>query len=161
MKKVFICLFTCFVFAGAHAQNTWTGTWSLVSVDNIYPDGTRQHPYGDRPAGMLVFDEKGNYAIQILRAVRAKIVSGDKNTATPEEYKNMVEGSNSHFGTYTVAEDSKTISFRITHAFFPNWEGTEQKRKYTFKDGVLTYVVTHTTQGGQSVIAEVSWKKIP
>lgn len=136
-----------------------TGTWALVSVDNIFPDSSRQHPYGENPAGILVFDANGNYAIQILKAVRPKVASGDKNKGTVEEYQALVQGSNSHFGTYSVDETSKTITFNITHASFPNWEGTVQKRLYTYTGNEIKYVVTHTTQGGQSVIAEVAWKK--
>jgi Lipocalin-like domain len=140
-------------------KNQLTGTWTLVSVDNIYPDGSRQHPYGEKPVGMLVFDAKGNYAIQILNAARPKVASGDKNKCTPEEYQALVQGSNSHFGTYTADETGKTITFNIMQASFPNWEGTVQKRLYTYTGNEIKYVVTHTTQGGQSVIAEVTWKR--
>lgn len=134
--------------------------WSLVSIENIYPDGKKVHPYGENPVGLLIFDEKGNYAIQILRESRPIIASGDKNNCTPEEYASIVQGFNSHFGTYQLDKEHQQISFSIEHASFPNWEKTVQKRSFTLKDGVLKYVVTHTTQGGQSVIAEVVWEKM-
>ncbi|WP_315823769.1 lipocalin-like domain-containing protein [Paraflavitalea speifideaquila] len=137
-----------------------TGTWTLVSVANIYPDSSRIYPYGKDPKGLLVFDEQGNYAIQILQAGRPSIASGDKNKATPEEYAALVQGSNAHFGHYTINETDQTISFRIEHASFPNWEGTLQKRKYTYTGQDLKYVVTQTTQGGQAVVAEVVWKRL-
>jgi hypothetical protein len=118
------------------------------------------HPYGENPKGMLMFDAKGNYTIQILKAVRPKVESGDKNKCTPEENAALVQGSNSHFGKYSVDEKGKIIAFKIEHASFPNWEGTEQKRSYTFTGNSLKYFVTQTTQGGQSVIAEVGWQKL-
>lgn len=136
------------------------GTWELVSVDNIYPDSSRVHPYGKNPQGMLIFGVNGNYAIQILKADRPKIISGDKNNCTPEENVMMVQGSNSHFGKYSVDEADQTITFKIVHASFPNWEGTIQKRSYTYTGNEIKYVVTHTTQGGQSVIAEVAWRRL-
>jgi hypothetical protein len=137
-----------------------TGTWTLVSVDNIYPDGSRVQPYGENPQGILMFDNIGNYAVQILKAVRPKVASGDKNKCTPEENAALVQGSNSHFGKYQVDETTKTIAFKIEHASFPNWENTEQKRSYTVTGKNLKYFVTQTTQGGQSVIAEVVWQKL-
>lgn len=140
-------------------QQQLVGTWKLISVDNIYPDSSRVHPYGDNPSGMLIFDKNGNYAIQILRTTRPQIKSGDKNTCTPEEYLALVQGSNSHFGKYIVDEPNKTITFKIEKAFFPNWEGTEQKRSYIYTGNEIRYVVTHTTQGGKAVIAEVAWKR--
>lgn len=136
------------------------GTWTLTSVVNISPDSSRVYPYGKDAQGLLLFDEKGNYAIQILKAVRPNIASGDKNKCTPEESAALVQGSNSHFGKYEVNEKKKTITFIIGHAFYPNWEGTEQERVYTYTGNELKYVVTHTTQGGQQVIAEVAWRRI-
>ncbi len=167
MKKAIVLLFVSGIASLSSAQQgkksvqeQLTGTWTLVSVDNIYPDSSRVHPYGDNPQGMLIFDAKGNYTIQILKAVRPKVASGDKNKCTPEENALLVQGSNSHFGNYSVDETSNTITFNIAHAFYPNWEGTEQKRLYTFTGNEIKYVVTHTTQGGQSVIAEVAWRRL-
>jgi hypothetical protein len=166
MKRLLVLLlcFTSVVNAqkssGKSLKQELIGTWSLVSVDNIYPDNSRIHPYGDNPKGLLIFDNKGNYAIQILKAVRPLIATGDKNKSTPEENSVMVQGSNSHFGKYAVNEAEKTITFKIEHAFFPNWENTEQKRVYTYTRNEIKYVVTHTTQGGQSVIAEVAWRRL-
>jgi hypothetical protein len=136
-----------------------TGTWTLVSVDNIYPDSSRVHPYGEDPKGLLVFDAQSNYAIQIYKAVRPKIASGDKNISTPEESAALIQGSNAHFGKYEVDETKHTITFKIDHASFPNWEGTNQERTYTYTGNEIKYVVTHTTQGGKAVIAEVAWKR--
>ena len=170
MKNTFALLFSLSVMSALYAQESKplekslqqniVGTWSLVSVTNIYPDGNKVYPYGENPHGMLIADEAGHYAIQILKANRPKVASGDKNVCTPEENAALVQGSNSHFGKYSTDEKNRTITFSIQHASFPNWESTQQMRSYTLVDNVLTYVVTHTTQGGQSVIAEVAWKKI-
>lgn len=143
-----------------HLQQELAGTWELVSVDNIYPDGSRVQPYGEHPQGILMFDPKGNYSIQILKSNRPAIVSGDKNKCTPEESAALVQGSNSHFGKYLVDTRCGTITFRIEHAFFPNWEGTEQKRNLTYTGNTIKYVVSNTTQGGKTVIAEVSWRRV-
>jgi hypothetical protein len=136
------------------------GTWALVSVDNIYPDSSRIHPYGENPKGMLVFDQGLNYAIQIYKAVRPKIASGDKNVCTPEESRALIQGSNAHFGKYMVDEAKHTITFKIDHASFPNWEGADQERTYIYTGNEIRYVVTHTTQGGKAVVAEVVWRRL-
>ncbi|RKR10513.1 lipocalin-like protein [Flavobacterium sp. 90] len=136
------------------------GSWTLVSVENINSDGTKNLPYDINPKGILFFDEKGNYAIEIYKNERLKIISGDKNKCTPEENAAIVQGSNSHFGEFEIDEANKIITFKIKTASFPNWEGTIQKRSYTFMNNELKYVVTNTTQGGKSVTAEVVWKKL-
>lgn len=76
------------------------GSWTLVSVENINSDGTKNLPYDVNPKGILFFDEKGNYAIEIYKNERPRIISGDKNKCTPEENASIVQGSNAHFGKY-------------------------------------------------------------
>jgi hypothetical protein len=136
-----------------------TGTWTLISVDNVLPDGTRVQPYGPQPKGILMFDAGGRYALQIFRSSRASFASNDKSRGTAEEYKATVEGTNSHFGRYSVDAASRTISFQIEHASFPNWEGTEQKRSFTREGDELRYTVPATTTGGAAV-GEVAWRRV-
>jgi hypothetical protein len=130
-----------------------------VLVDNILPDGSRVELYGPSPQGILMFDTQGNYSLQILRANRAKFAASDKGQGTPEEYKAAVQGSNTHFGKYTVDESSGTITFYIEHASYPNWEGTEQKRLYILTKDELKYTVPTPTTG-TGATGEVVWKRI-
>jgi hypothetical protein len=74
-----------------------------------------------------------------------------------QENEALVQGTNTHFGTYAV-EASRMITFYIAHAFFANWEGTEQKRSFTLVGDTLTYVVPVTTNG-TSAIGVVVWKR--
>lgn len=140
-----------------HQQPFW-GTWSLVSVENTNADGSKISPYGEHPAGMLIFTEDGKYAVQILKANRSKVLANDKDKATTEENAALVRGNNSHFGTYTVDENKQVIVFNVLHAFYPNWEGITQVRTYSLKDNLLTYTVTTPTNGGAAV-AKVVWRK--
>ena len=160
LKTIVLALIiTHFAFA-QKMEKTFIGTWKLVSVENTDSDATKTFPYGTNPKGILFFDEKGNYAIQIYKNERAKIVSGDKNKCTPEENAAIVQGSNSHFGKYEMNDVDKIITFKIETASFPNWEQTEQKRSYSYNNNELEYIVVNTTQGGKSVTAKVVWKKI-
>jgi hypothetical protein len=135
------------------------GTWTLVSVDNVLPDGSRVQPYGPGPQGLLIFDAQGRYALQIFRAGRAPFASNDKSRGTAEEYKATIEGINTHFGRYVVDAASRSITFRIEHASFPNWEGTEQKRTFTQTGAELRYTVPTTTTGGAAT-GEVVWRRV-
>lgn len=163
-KQLFICLLILSISINAQQvkpkkQRPFIGSWSLVSINNIYQDGSRKTPYGEKPKGVLIFDAKGNYAIQIMKANRPLIVSGNKNSSTPEENAALIKGFNAHFGTYVIDSIYDTITFNIMHASFPNWENQTQKRNYTHSNNELKYIVTNTTQGGASVIAEVVWRK--
>ena len=139
-------------------RKQFAGTWLLVAVENTNADGSKTLPYGESPAGLLVFTNEGDYAIQILKSVRPKVAANDKNKATNEENAALVQGNNSHFGTYMVDMMKSTITFNVQYAFYPNWEGTVQVRSYSLEGNMLSYVVTHTTNGG-SITAKVVWKK--
>jgi len=163
MKKIVVLsamLFSAILVAQSKSNsNEFIGSWSLISINNIYQDGTKVQPYGKNPEGLLIFDEDGNYAIQILKENRPLIVSGNKNTSTPEENAAIVKGFNAHYGKYSVDARNKIITFEILHASFPNWENKVQKRTYSYSNDMIKYIVKNTTQGGASVVAEVVWKK--
>lgn len=161
MRKVFTVFAATILFQCVKAQTdngNLTGVWSLVSVENTGADGSKTFPYGGQPQGMLVFEPDGDYAIQILKEGRPKVMANDKNKATPEENAALVQGNNSHFGSFSVDEGKRIIRFKIEHAFYPNWEGTIQERTYTLENNILRYVVTQTTNGG-AITAMVVWKR--
>ena len=145
--------------AAAPRDDGVVGTWTLVLVDNVSPDGSRTHLYGPNPQGFLTFDAEGRYALQIVRSGRPKFASGDKSIGTAEENKAAVLGANAHFGRYAVDEGKHTLTFRIDHASFPNWDGTEQTRSFTLKGDLLTYVVPVPTSGAH-VVGEDVWKRL-
>ena len=133
------------------------GTWSLLAADNVFPDGKRVHVYGPEPQGILMFDSAGRYSLHIYRTGRIKFAANDKAKGSPEENQSTVEGSNTHYGRYTVNESDASITFHIDHALFPNWEGTQQKRSFRIVGDRLTYIVATPTTGGRAALGEVVW----
>jgi hypothetical protein len=165
MKTKLILIFCLIAGGPVYAQNTTpermniAGTYSLVLVDNLLADGGRVHLYGDHPHGILVLDNKGNYSLQIVSDVRPHFASGDKSKGTDEENRLAIQGSNAHFGTYSVDQDKHTIAFSIARASFPNWEGTKQVRPFVYDGGNFKYTVPAPTTGG-SATGEVVWKRM-
>ncbi len=163
MNKAFVVLAVIALSLAAVAQDSsasLAGTYTLLVVDNIKPDGTRIHLYGDDPQGILTLDASGRYALQIYKQGRPKFAANDKAKGSAEENKAAVQGCNTHFGRYTVDPQKHTITFQIEHASFPNWEGTSQTRSFELTDGRLTYVVATPTTGGNAR-GEVVWQKLP
>ena len=144
--------------AAATSMSSLVGTWLLSTVDNLMPDGSKVHLYGAAPRGLLIFDADGRYTLQIMRGDRARFASTDRALATPAEYRAAVMGSNTHFGRFSVNEIDHTITFRIEHASFPNWDDTEQKRSFEIKDGRLSYIVPTPTTGAGAT-GEVVWTR--
>lgn len=142
---------------GRVVRGQLVGAWALVRADNVLPNGSRVHLYGDHPAGILMFDATGRYSLQILSAERPRFAANDKSKGTAEEYRAAVQGSNSHFGRYAITADG-AILFQIDHASFPNWEGTEQRRAFSLVGDELTYTVPTPTSGAG--VGEVVWRRV-
>ena len=102
--------------AVAQSANDLVGSWTPVSVD----------AYGPNPKGSLIFEASGRYSLQLMRPDLLKYPSNNRTQGTPAEYKNTIEGSLSHFGTYSVS--GTDLIFHVEGSTFPNWSGTDQKR---------------------------------
>jgi len=104
------------------------GTWTLVSADNVAPDGTKRQLFGANPKGILILDASGRYALVQARPDRPKFKANNRLQGTPEEVKAAWDGAVAQFGTWSVNEADKTVSLRIEGAVYPNQEGTDAKR---------------------------------
>jgi hypothetical protein len=104
------------------------GTWHFVVAEVTAPDGAKSFPFGPTPRGIVIFTPEGDFAQIHIASEVPKIASGNRLAATPEEYAGIMRGSIALFGTYTVDEDKKTFTYKITTSTFPNWEGASQTR---------------------------------
>jgi hypothetical protein len=136
-----------------------TGTWVMDSAYEIRADGTRTTNYGEHPSGLLMVDRSGRYSIQIFRPGRQKFASGVESDGRPEEYRDAVLGSSTHFGKVAVDAASHQLTFDIEDSSFPNWEGKRQVRNYTYAGGVLTYAVPASASGNGTVAYSI-WRRV-
>jgi len=120
--------------SGSSAQSAKTlkdqliGTWIQVITEVTAPDGKKSLPFGDTPNGILIFTPGGHFAQIHIASDVPKIASNNRLTGTPEEYKAISQRSLSIFGTYTVDEEKKTVTFKVTSSTFPNMAGDSQTR---------------------------------
>jgi hypothetical protein len=104
------------------------GTWDFVVAEITGADGKKSFPFGETPKGVLIFTPEGRFAQIHVASDVPKIASGNRLTGTAEEYAAINRRSLSVFGSYTIDEAKKTVTFRITSSTFPNWEGEAQTR---------------------------------
>jgi len=134
------------------------GTWVMEQAYEIRANGTRTTNYGERPSGLMMIDAAGRYSIQIFRPGRPNFASGVKTEGKPEEFREAVLGSSTHFGHVRMDAAKHQLLFDVEAASFPNWEGKRQVRDYTYAGGVLTYAVP-ASAAGNGTIAYSVWRK--
>jgi hypothetical protein len=106
------------------------GTWTLVSSDQVRPDGSKLKQFGANPKGINVFDANGRFFLMVASADNSTIASKDPSMTTSEEDGLIVE-SIAYYGTYTVNEEVNGISLHLDASTFPNQVGTDKKRAIT------------------------------
>src|SRR4029077_277182 len=82
------------------------GTWTLVSSDQVRPDGSKLKQFGANPKGINVFDANGRFFLMIASADNSQIASNGWNQRNSEEDGPVVK-SIAYYGTYTVNEEVK------------------------------------------------------
>jgi len=104
------------------------GTWEFVVAEVKAPDGKKSFPFGETPKGILIFTADGRFAQIHVASDVPRIASNNRLTGTAEEYQAIMRRSLSVFGTYTVDENKKTVTYTIVSSTFPNWQGEAQTR---------------------------------
>ena len=104
------------------------GTWDFIIAEIVTQDGKKSFPFGERPKGMLVFTADGHFSQVHVSGDLPRIASNNRLAGTPEQNTAIVHGSLALFGTYTVDEGKKTLTFNIAGSTFPNQQGTAQTR---------------------------------
>ncbi len=134
LKTIAAALLATMLSAGAAAaqpaglKDQIVGSWNFVVAEVTAPDGKKSFPFGETPKGILIFTADGRFAQIHIAGDVPKIASNNRLTGTPEEYAEIMRRSLSVFGTYTVDEANKTVTYNIVSASFPNWQGEAQTR---------------------------------
>jgi hypothetical protein len=104
------------------------GTWTFVVAEITAPDGAKSFPFGETPKGILIFAPDGHFSQIHIASDVPKIASNNRLNGTAEEYAAIMRRSLSMFGTYTVDEAKRTVTFEIVSSTYPNAQGQSQVR---------------------------------
>jgi len=156
--RLLLLLLFCFSAADAFGQTAkeLVGSWTLISV-TVNRDGEKTEPFGPNPKGTMTFDSGGRFSLIVTRSDLPKFASNNRETATSEENKAVVQGSIAYFGTYNVDEDGHMFIVHVGGSTYPNWVGTDQKRIFAITGDELKY--TNSNRSAGAGVALVLWKR--
>jgi hypothetical protein len=141
------------------------GTWTLVSSDQVRPDGSKLKQFGANPKGINVFDANGRFFLMVANsrflviasAEKTKIVSYDPSKTNSEEIDSLIVEPMAYYGTYTVNEAERVAILHLEASTFPNQVGTDQKRTITSLTADELKYSTHAAMSGVQV--DQVWKR--
>ena len=134
LRMIFAVLATGLCLSNAGAQPTKTlkdqlvGTWELVIAEITAADGKKTLPFGPSPKGQIVFTADGHFSQVHVSSGLPRIAGNNRLNGTDADNRAIVQGTLSFFGTYSVDEEKKTVTFNIAASPYPNAEGTSQTR---------------------------------
>jgi hypothetical protein len=113
---------------GKSLRERLVGTWEFIVAEIVTQDGKKTFPFGEKPKGMLIFTADGHFSQVHVSGDLPRIAGNNRLGGTPEQNTAIVHGSLALFGTYTVDEAKKTLTFNIVASTYPNQQGTKQTR---------------------------------
>jgi len=120
-----ISLLSASMGAWAQTADQLVGAWSLVSLSEDHA-GRIEHPMGDKPRGMIIYDESGTFANLLIHRDRPKT---DTAPMTP------VGPAIAFWGTWSL--EGNALTYHVDAATFPGFEGSEQKGIVTLAGDML------------------------
>lgn len=110
----------------------FAGSWKLLSYELRWASGVVEKPLGDRPLGRILYMENGQMSAQVSGSTIDLFTNADSRDATPEEADRAWRNYIGYWGTYTVDAAAGVVIHAVEGAWFPNWVGQKQVRRYRF-----------------------------
>ena len=135
-----------------------TGRWDIVSWEQLYDDGRRELPLGERLTGFIRYLPDGDMVCMISRADRPRFEQGGQWHAPDADKARAYESMLSYAGRYRI--DGDLIVHTVEASLFPNWVGGEQKRRFALQDdGTLALTARLEDGTPQARTARLAWRR--
>jgi len=114
------------------------GAWTLLSYELSLASGVVTKPLGDHPVGRILYLDNGQMSAQVTASGLNPLANADPQDATPEEAGRAWHNYVGYWGTFTVDAKAGVVIHAVEGAWFPNWIGQNQVRRYRFAGNTLT-----------------------
>jgi hypothetical protein len=110
--------------------------------------------------GLLMYDTTGHMSAHAVRRGRPRLESDDVHKATPAQAKTAFVGYNGYFGTYEVDARAGLVIHHVQGSMIPNWEGGDQRRRFTLKGDQLTLEPPEFKAAGEKRTRRLTWQRV-
>lgn len=134
------------------------GTWRLVSWYNLTEAGEKIFPLGPDATGYISYSADRHVFVHLAASDRAHFASDDLLGGSESENAAAMNSHLTYAGRYT--RDGTDVLHNVTQASIPNWVGTMQRRRVSFRpDGTLALSAIGAVIQGQIVSAFLEWAR--
>ena len=90
------------------------GTWSVVSVADVYDNGKKVEDWGSKVGGAASFDGNGRFTYMLIGS------DLEQPSGSPRVSSRFVVA---YYGKYTVDEAAKTVTYVAERSTYPSFDG--------------------------------------
>ena len=125
------------------------GSWQLVSYEDRDDSGRVVHPYGDAPAGRLMYDTAGRMAVQMMKQPPPDVAADDWDKFTAAEKVALFDGYVAYFGRYEF-DAARSVVTHLPEADLSRlYIGRREERHVDELDGDSLVLSEQWTQSGR------------
>jgi hypothetical protein len=133
------------------------GTWTLVSITDVFQDGRKENSWGANVKGVVNFDGSGHVMLMIIGE---DVPAPSANSQAPEKVtKQSKRDVIAYFGTYSVDEAAKTVTYTAERATAPSFDGVARKASVTLIDDELVQVSAPVTTPRGTANPSIVWRR--
>jgi hypothetical protein len=140
------------------AEPSVVGAWNLVSYAREDPaGGAATFPWGEKPAGLLLFLPDGHMGVTITGQGRMPAVRGEDGLV--EKQAKLYQTVTAYAGTYVLR--GSTMIVRVEVASDPGLVGTELSRDLRLDGDLLTVRTApmKSVSDGKMYVYALAWKR--
>jgi len=149
---------------GPATAEALAGSWRLVSVETVRPNGEIIYPfYGKHPQGLLIYDRSGWMSVQIVSdpapTVPAESSREKFAQAAAAEKAAAMDAFYGYYGTWTIDDAGATVTHHIKQSLYPGERDSEAVRQLSLEANRLT-LVAKTHEMGEDHQRKLTWERI-
>jgi Lipocalin-like domain len=112
------------------------GAWRVLAVEHQADDGEVGRPFGDDPQGIIIYAASRYMTAVLMRPGRPHFAAGDVLGGSVDERASAFLTANAFAGRWELQGEELVHHLAVTT--FPNWVGTQQRRRFEVTDTHLT-----------------------
>jgi len=146
--------------SAASLESRLLGTWRLVSIGSIRPDGTLEPDpdLGPHAIGYLMYDPTGHMCVSLANPNHARWA--DPQNPTSAERLQSYVAMFAYCGTYEVQEKESRVIHRPEMASWPHYIGSDQIRNIRMEGNRLILSERETVPNGEPRDYQITWERV-
>jgi hypothetical protein len=135
------------------------GTWSLVSIYEEDAGGEDVDSFGANPEGHLVLDRSGHFSLEIF-GERRKSAAHSQVIRTSADAQSLLQSSLAYFGTYSIGEDSGSLTLTVQRSLFPNLDNAVLQSSITLSATSLELESAGALTPTGAAYSHLRWRRV-